>query len=199
MPQCAGTTKRGCLKECWYHKECGCLNERWCLKERGCLKSVATTRNNGTAKSTGIAKSAVTAKSAGATKSAGTAQIAFTATTSTRSGLAASPGSTGTKKKGSKNAALVERKGSGGAQIVVPLQFRREEDEDIPCGQRENMDWLLELADFLGGQSTTLPSVLNGEDLSQRRRHTNCCSLYKESPRARPLPLFFPFTIRTPG
>ena len=109
------------------------------------LKSAGASKSPGTAKSTVTAKCAGASKSAVTEKSTGTAQVAFTATTSTRSALAAIPGSTGTKKKGSKSAALVERKAGRGKQIV--------------------------------------------------------CSLYKESPRARPLPLSFPFTIsvRTPG
>ena len=61
--------------------------------------------------------------------------------------MAASPGSTGTKKKGSISAALVERKeGGGGGADSGTLQFSRAENEDIPCGQKENIDWLAPLS-----------------------------------------------------
>ena len=105
----------------------------------GTAKSLGTAKSASIVKSAGTAGRAGTAKSVGTAGRAGAAQVAVTATTSTRSALAASP------------PALLERKG---VQIVIPLQFQRARDEDIPCGQQENMDWLLELADSLSGQST---------------------------------------------
>ena len=112
----------------------------------------------GAKKSMGAAMSAGTSKSAGTAGHAGTAQVVVTATTLTRSVLAAIPGSIGTRKKGSKSACTSRKKRVVGAQIVE--LFPRAQDEGIPCGQRENMDWLLQLADSLSGQSTSLPSVL---------------------------------------
>ena len=84
----------------------------------------------GASKSTGTAKSASTDGLVGSSKSVGTAgragspQVAVTATTWSVS--AASPGSTGIKKKGCKSARTSRRKEGGGAvSILACRQYRR--------------------------------------------------------------------------
>ena len=77
-------------------------------------KSDGTAENPSTAKSAGTAGRVGSSKSVGTAGCASTAQVAVTATTSTRYALAASPGSTGIKKKGCKSARTCRKKKGGG-------------------------------------------------------------------------------------
>ena len=83
------------------------------------------TKSAGTAKSTGTAGHVGSLKSVGTAGRAGTPQAAFTATTSNRSALAASPGSTGIKKRVVNLPAQVERKRGGGVSLLACHQYRR--------------------------------------------------------------------------
>ena len=79
----------------------------------------------------GTTKSVGAAMSPGPTKSAGAARSANATTY---------------KEEGQYTCCTSRKKGGGGAQMVVPLQLRRAEDEDIPCGQKQNIDWLVPLS-----------------------------------------------------
>ena len=76
----------------------------------------------GASKSAGTAGHVGSAKSVGAAGHAGTPQVADTATTSTRSALAASPGSTGIKKKGCKSARTSRKRR---VSLLACRQYRR--------------------------------------------------------------------------
>ena len=125
--------EHGYSKECEYHKENGYRKEHGYSKECGYCKEHKYRRMCGHRKGRGYCKVCVyckergAAKSAGAAKSTGvaghvgTAQVAGTATTSAKSALAASPGSTGTKKKGSNSARTSRKKrGSDSGIPAVP-------------------------------------------------------------------------------
>ena len=92
-------------------------------KRGGASLSVGAAKSAGTSKSAGIAGLVVSSKSVGTAGRAGTPQVAVTATT--WSVLAASPGSTGIKRKGCKSARTSRKKKGLGVSLLACRQYGR--------------------------------------------------------------------------
>ena len=101
--------ERGCHKERWYLNEHRYCKERRCLKERGYLKERGCLIERGCSKERGYLKELL--------------QVAVTATT--WSVLAASPGSTGIKRKGCKSARTSRKKKGVGVSLLACRQYGR--------------------------------------------------------------------------
>ena len=94
------------------------------VSQRAWILQAGASKSTGTGKCTGTAGRVCSSKSVGTAGRAGTPQVAVTATTSTRSVVAASPGSTGIKKKGCKSA-RPSRKKRGGVTLLACHQYSR--------------------------------------------------------------------------